>query len=436
MTRWTVICRSFVLPHTRHVRSVLWLPCWLLAASTAAGQVARAPASAPAQAPAPQAPLTLAAAIDRAMSGSPAIIAARTRRAIGAAGVAVAGERLNPEGRFEFDRDTPHQAYTLAVPWETGGKRGRRIDVAQATVRTTEAEIDLVIAQTRSAVRGAYFDLLIASSRVALLDELLGLSTRARDTAQQWFDAGDAPRLEVLQAELARAQAQNEAAGARGTVVAARAKLNALLGVAIDAPTELVEPELGAPVAFDAAVLRARAASTELALLDRRIEEQRSKILLARALQRPDITPEGSVTHGFGADAEFQTGWKAAVAISLPIFTTHKFGVQLEEVTLTQLTAERDATMSRIAGDVAAATAVASAQREQYVRYRDEIIPQAIEVENLAQDAYRLGRTGIAAYLQALQATRDARLRSLQAQADLQTALTDLERAIGAPLLP
>jgi outer membrane protein, heavy metal efflux system len=142
------------------------------------------------------------------------------------------------------------------------------------------------------------------------------------------------------------------------------------------------------------------------------------------------------VTHGFGTDAEFQTGWKAAVAIAVPIFTTHKAGIQLEEVTLTQLTAERDATVSRIAGDVAAATAVAGAQREQYLRYRDEIVPQAVEVENLAQDAYRLGQTGIAAYLQALQAARDVRLRSLQAQADLQTALTDLERAIGASLLP
>jgi cobalt-zinc-cadmium efflux system outer membrane protein len=412
------------------VRSAFWLPCWLLAASAAAGQIP------PPQAPPPQAPLTLSAAIDRALSGSPAIVAARARRAIGAAGVAVAGERLNPEGRVEYDRDTPRQTYTFAVPLETGGKRGRRLDAAEAAVRTTEAEIALVVAQTRSAVRGAYFDLLSASSRVALLDELQGLATRARDTAQQRFEAGDAARLEVLQADLARAQAQNEAAGARGTVVATRAKLNALLGFAIDTPTELVDPDLSAPIAFDAAVLQARAASTELALLDRRIEEQQARMALAHALQSPDITPEGSVTHGFGTDAAFQTGWKAAIAISLPIFTTHKAGLQLEEVTLTQLTAEREATVSRIAGDVAAAIAVAGVQREQYLRYRDEIIPQAIEVENLAQDAYRLGRTGITAYLQALQATRDARLRSLQAQADLQTALTNLERAIGTPLLP
>ena len=407
------------------MRLFSWLLCWLLVAPVAYGQT-----------PQPQTPLTLATALDRALTNSPAIVAARSRRAIGAAGVAVAGERLNPEGRAEFDRDTPRQAYTLAVPLELGGKRARRLDVAQASVRTTEAEIDLVIAETRNAVRGAYFDLLIATARVTLLDELQGLATRARDTAQQRFDAGDAPRLEVLQADLARIQAQNEATGARGSVVAARARLNALVGLPMDAPTQPVDPDLGAILSAETALARARTASSELALLDRRLDEQRTRIALARALRTPDLTPEGSVTRGFGSDAEFQTGWKAAVAISLPLFTSHKAGVTLEEVTLTQLTAEREATLSRIAADVTAAAAIASAQREQYVRYRDEIIPQALEVERLAEDAYKLGRTGIAAYLQALQATRDVRLRSLQAQADLQAALTDLERAIGAPVLP
>ena len=83
-----------------------------------------------------------------------------------------------------------------------------------------------------------------------------------------------------------------------------------------------------------------------------------------------------------------------------------------------------------------AAAAVADAQRQQYVRYRDEILPQALEVERMAEDSYRLGQTGIAAYLQALQSTRDVRLRAIQSAADLQNALADLERAIGAPLTP
>lgn len=385
---------------------------------------------------APTTPLTLAAAIDRAMTINPAIVAAQSRRAIGAAGVAVAGERLNPEARVELDRDAPRQAYTLAVPWEAGGKRGRRLAVAEATVRTTEAEIAQVVAETRNSVRRAYFDLMIAGARVALLEELSALAARARDAARQRFDAGSAPRLEVLQADLARAQAENEAAGVQGAVIAARAQLNALLALPLDAATELAPADLGAAIGFDAAMDRARASSAELAVLDRRIDEQRARIALARALQTPDVTPEGSVTRGFGDGAEFQTGWKAAVAVSLPIFTTHRAGVILEESTLSQVMIERGAALARITSEVAAATAIAAAQRDQYLRYRDEIIPQALEVERMAESSYRLGQTGIAAYLQALQATRDIRLRSLQAEADLQTALTDLERSMGAPLLP
>ena len=386
-----------------------------------------------AQPPAP-ATLTLTAALERAMAANPAILAAQGRRAIGAAGVAVAGERLNPEGRIELDRDTPRQAYTLAVPLELGGKRSRRLAVAEAAVRTTDAEIAQIIAETRNAVRRAYFDRAVAEARLALFEELQTITTRVRDAAQQRFDAGDAPRLEALQAQLALAQAENQVTGARGTATAARMQFNALLGLPVDAQTTLAPPALEAPMTFEAALARAKAASAELGVLDRRLDEQRARLALAKALRTPDITPEGSVTRGFGEGAEFQTGWKAAVAVTMPLFTSHKAGVVLEESTLSQLTAERTAAEARVASAVAAATAIADAQRQQYLRYRDQIVPQAIQVETMANDAYRLGQTGIAAYLLALQATRDVRLAALQSEAELQTALTDLERAIGAPL--
>jgi outer membrane protein TolC len=100
---------------------------------------------------------------------------------------------------------------------------------------------------------------------------------------------------------------------------------------------------------------------------------------------------------------------------------------------LTQLAREREAALARISGEVSAASSIAAAQRQQYLRYRDQILPQTMEVERMAEDGYRLGQTNITAYLQALQSTRDVRLRALQATADLQGALAELERAIGEP---
>ena len=377
---------------------------------------------------------TYADALQRAFAANPAIVAAQARRAIGAAGVAVAGERLNPEGRIEIDRDTPHEAYTLAVPIELGGKRGRRIEVAEAEMKTADAEINQLIIETRNAVRRAYFDRAMAETRLTVLDDLQSILSRARDAARARFEAGSAPRLELLQAELELAQAQNESVGARGIATASRAKFNALLGLPASDATTIAPAELEPAITLDAALNIARAGNAALALFDRRLDEQRARIALAKAMQRSDVTPEGSLTHGFGDDSTFQVGWKAAVAITLPIFTKHKAGVTLEEATLAQLQAERTSVETQMTAQVSAAIAIVDAQRQQYIRYRDEILPQAVQVENMADDAYRLGQTGIAAYLQALQATRDVRLRFLQAEADLHAALADLEQAMGAPL--
>ena len=382
---------------------------------------------------APVGSLTLQAAIDRAMAANATIAAARLRGPINLATLAVARERLNPEGSFELEKETPREAYGLAVALELGGKRARRIDVGEATVRAGEAELAATVAQVRNDVRRAYFGQLVAESRLMLLREQRDLSMRARDTAQARFDAGSAPRLEVMQAQLTLAAAENEATAAEGTASAARSALNALLAQALDTPTTLsTNVDTGGPPAMPAALMLAQTASTELLSLDRQIEEQRARVALARALRVPDLTPTFTLTHR--AEPDFTYGWRAGAAITVPLFTTHRAGVLVEQTTLDQLISQRAATLLRIQGEVTAASQRAQAQRELFVRYRDQIIPQAQQVEQLAQDAYQLGQTGIAVLLQALQASRDIRLRSLDAIDQFQTALTDLERAIGAPL--
>ena len=404
------------------VRPTLLVLALLLVTDLAVAQ------SPPAQAPTP---LTYQAAVQRALTSHPRLVAARLKRTINLASRDVAAERLNPEFRAELSKETPKEGYTVAVPLELGGKRARRLQVAEATIVTGDAELNQVIAEVQADVRRAYFAQLIAEQKQALLDEMQGLAQRARDAAQARFDAGGVPRLEVVQAQLALADAQNQAAAARGTVAAARATLNAVVALPLDAPTT-VEASLdpGPALAVGAALTRARSASAELAAIDRRIDEQRAKVALAQALRAPDITPEATLTRR--AAPEFDTGWRAAVAVTMPVFTTHRAAVRVEEATLAQLTSEREAAAARISGEVASAAAIAESQRQQFLRYRDEILPQALEVERMAEDSYKLGQTGIAAYLQALQASRDVRLRSIQAAADLQSALADLERAIGA----
>jgi cobalt-zinc-cadmium efflux system outer membrane protein len=378
-----------------------------------------------AQVPASTSPLTLGAAFDRALQVNPGLVSARLRGVTNRAAVDVARERLNPEFRAEFEKETPTRAYGVSVPWEAGGKRDRRIAVSEAAVRTGDAELAQIVIELRAAVRRAYFNRVVADARLTLLGELRDLSGRARDAARERFEAGSAPRLEYLQSQLAFAQAENEATAAGGETVAARAALNALLDLPLDAATPLAASLDPAVLPTAASVdTTVQSANAELAVFDRRLEEQRARVALARALQVPDVTPEVTLTRG--AEPEFSTGWRAAVAVAVPVFTHHRAGVNVEEAALAQLVSERAAALIRIRGEVTSALAHAEAQRQQYLRYRDEILPQALEVERMAEDSYRLGQT--------VQATRDARLRALQAAAEFQGALADLERAVGAPL--
>jgi cobalt-zinc-cadmium efflux system outer membrane protein len=404
------------------------LPLFAIAAlATPAASVVSAFAQEPRDR-APSTPLTLEQALAEALAANRTIAAARLRRDVDRAGIGVAGERPNPELRFEAERETPKQSLTAGQLMELGGKRARRIAVAEAVLRTGEAELARVVAETRGEVRRAYYGLASAQARLLIADEMRGLAARAAEAARARFEAGDIPRLEVLQAELASFQAENDRAAAAGERAAVRSELNALIGRDPQAPTVVAEDVTTVPLpdpqqAAEAALAR----NAELAILDRQIAEATARAALARAQQLPDPTVEGGVTRD--SLPEFLYGWRAAVAVTVPVFTRHRAAVQVEEATLRQLRMQREALAQQLRGTVDAALARATTQEQQYLRFRDQILPRSREIEAMAEDAYRSGQTNLIGLLQALQAAREVRSRAVQAAFDYQVALAELERA-------
>ena len=386
------------------------LPWWVV--STAAAQDAP-----------PAAPLTLAEAVSLARDNDPALASARMRRAIDLASVAVARERLNPELRYEHTNETPHDVVTVAQPLEMGGKRGRRVAAAEAALRTGEAELARAEVQAQADTRRAYFVLASAQRRFTIAREIEGLAGRSQRVASEREQAGDVSKLDVLQADLVLDAAENEATALTGELAAARAELNAHVGRPVEMATTAADDlaEIPAAAALDA---RTNAA---LAVLDRRIAETDARIALARAQQRPDVTVEGTVTHG--ADPEFDWGYHAAVAVVVPVFTRHTAAVQVEQATLAQLRAQRAALTRQVSAGAFAARARAEAARQAYLRYRDDILPDSRRVEAMAEEAYRAGQTGLPALLEALRAARELRQKELMAASDFESALADLEQA-------
>ena len=263
--------------------------------------------------------------MSRAIAANRSLAAARLALPGAVAGVGVAGERLNPELSYEYAKETPHQAIAAAFPIELGGKRQRRVDLANATVSAQEAEIAKIAVDLRERVRRAYFALVGSNRRVALADDIVGLATRAREAAQARFNAGDVPRLELVQAELALVESENEASAARGEARAATGELNVLLAQPIDAPIVLADDLSGGALpSLEAAMALATGANADLLVLDRQIAEQTARRDLAIALKTPDVTAGAAYT--YDAQPEFSHGYRASVALTVPLFTRHNAG--------------------------------------------------------------------------------------------------------------
>jgi len=83
---------------------------------------------------------------------------------------------------------------------------------------------------------------------------------------------------------------------------------------------------------------------------------------------------------------------------------------------------------------VFAAHARALAQRAQLAAYRETLLPTATTIEQLAEEAYRLGRSPVLAVLEAQRSLRDTKIDYLAALVSFQSALADLEDALGGPI--
>ena len=368
--------------------------------------------------------LTLDQALALARDHDPQLAAARLRRPIDLANRSVAGERPNPEARYEHTNELPHDLFSLAQPLELGGKRGRRIAAAEAALRTGDAELAQAVAQSETDTTRAYYAVASAQRREAIAREILDLAERGQRVASEREQVGDVSKLEVLQADLLLDAAENEATALQGELAATRAELNVHVGRPLDAPTH-VAADLAAIPRPDELEARANAALT---VLDRRVAEAEAKVALARAQQVPDIAVEGTLTHG--AEPEFTWGYHAAVAVVVPLFTRHGAGVRLEEATLAQLRAQRTTLAGQVNAGAFAARARAEAARTAYLRYRDDILPDSRKVEAMAEESYRAGQTGLPALLEALRGARELRQKELAAASDFENALAALQQAL------
>jgi cobalt-zinc-cadmium efflux system outer membrane protein len=74
------------------------------------------------------------------------------------------------------------------------------------------------------------------------------------------------------------------------------------------------------------------------------------------------------------------------------------------------------------------------AKRHQVEQYRDKVLPQSVQLEQMAEESYQAGKTNLLILLDAQRRLNDVRKAYLDSLFAAQSAFAALEEAVGAPL--
>jgi cobalt-zinc-cadmium efflux system outer membrane protein len=335
-------------------------------------------------------------------------------------------------------------------PIETGGKRSKRVAIAEKGLALARAEIRDQERQLRFEVKTRFIAAALQELKLEAIRTLRPLNDDNYRLVVRRVELGDAAPLEqqLLLAEMNRIEADQVLMAAAGE--AAVSELRASIGLPHSEPVRIV-PELGGATLLpplemlQESALQQRADIQILQLLQ---EQANAEAELARAEGRPDVTVSARYTR---VNSAFdQSGFSESGAI-VPLRDTDNivtFGVSIPLFTHNRARGATEAAASRQTQQrlrlehlkTSIPLEVEAAYRRLYGAIRSleilrtGVIDPSQKSLTIIREAYRLGQLRTLDVLNEQRRLVNLQFSYLDAQAEAARALVELERAVGGPL--
>src|SRR5438876_4991889 len=225
---------------------------------------------------------------------------------------------------FPLDPNIYAAGVAISYPLSTGGRVEAQIALAQANLRGAQASFNRTKQQLVHSAEQIYLQGLLASETVAAARRALDAASESLRVARVRFSAGAAAQFDVLQAEVAIANAEQTLVQAQTGVANAAAGLNAALSLPLDTPLQLTDtlaprPVEGTLASAVAAALRDR---QDLVALQSQIAVAQAGIDLARSGGRPAVfLGAGYEFSNFSGQSPYVFGsWLATLSVTLSVF--------------------------------------------------------------------------------------------------------------------
>lgn len=400
-----------------------------------------------AQAPTPPATLTVEQAVAEALDKNLDLAAERARLPVADALRTSAALRPNPVFSVSTDHlDLVGPRFTESngggpaeisfrsdVAWEQGGKRRRRIAVADSDRLVTRQEVADQGRQLAFEVQSTFIDLLLAQRTLALGRENLSAMQRVRDIARARVSSGDLAEVELMRTRVAVLQLENEVRQQELAIRMAQRRLALLLGRPSDAPPIEAAGDfqyLDRVPPTDDLVRLAVAQRPDLLALAAERDRAEADILLQRSLGRADITLGTEYRRQQGVNGK-SNSLGFFISTPLQLFDRNQGEVARARAAAVEAARRLEARQATVAAEVEQAWDQHQAARALLLRIDQEMLADAREVRAIAEYSYERGEATLVELLDAQRAFNDTMQSHLSARAELARSLYLIDAVSG-----
>ncbi|MGC8884143.1 MAG: TolC family protein [Bryobacteraceae bacterium] len=386
-----------------------------------------------------QEPLTLEAAVQRALDSHPLLAEGRQRVESARGQLRQAGLTFNPRlilqaenyrawgtRPIQTSRETDDFAY-LQQTFETAGKRGKRAELASRGLRAAELELDVLRRNVAREVSLAYW----AALGAAKIHEILLESVRNFEKIVEYHEIrvreGAMAENDLLRVKLELGRIQLAANNAGLDAAKARIELFRAMGqtvfpeVRFGDPLQLSEDR---PLPADEEEALRRRPEMQLALA--RLEQARGNVVLQRANATPNLDALFGYKRSMGEHTLI-----AGLQWDLPVLNRNQGNIQTAVAEVRAAEANVAATEAIIRAEVRAAAAEYQVRRQQLRDLVGRLRSQADETSKIAQSAYRLGGADLLRLLDAERLRIEIEQVHYRAWMEYRQSMEVLEFALG-----
>lgn len=374
--------------------------------------------------------------------------ALRAKLGISDAEIVTAGTRLNPH--LMADNGVAEYTYRFGLEqtFELGGKRKKRVEVAQAEKRVIQEEVRQGLLELYSHVRRTYTELYYDQARYATYLHFEENAEKLVQVARERLKSGKGNELDVMQTGIKLLSVKNNLLVEGRLIQEARNDLNFVLNLPLSAqylmepppvfpelplggvPTPLPSRDALEALRLDALIMQAFERHPDL-----KVAEAKAAVLPKElSLNRTKIIPNLSLTAGPDTITEPEPTYSVFViaTMDIPVFDRQQGPIQRIKAEKIRQAWEVALVRARLRRDVSNAYNAVMAHEEEVVRYENEIIPLAKTLREKALDSFEAGNVSVLVALNGQEQYTEALLGHLKSLRDLQNAINELEKAIAA----